>query len=255
MKKRKTRFNEGGLNPYRGDDVDPFSAVRNPDGGTEPMREGPSSEGFMDEGTGKELSTRRNLETGDYYSTEPITRKAETPRAAPKAAKAESASVRSSEVSRAPRAAERADFRKFEQEAERKVLEDRQKRLATPGSDKVEPDVDVISPFPGASKFLQAGARGLANILRGREFLAEAAKAGAKRIGEGQKMLESPGKIKQRGLNEERATRAARRDKEVSRGIRQKSDDSGAIRLAKGGSASSRADGCAARGKTRGKMY
>lgn len=26
--KRKTRFNEGGLNPYQGDDVDPFSAVR-----------------------------------------------------------------------------------------------------------------------------------------------------------------------------------------------------------------------------------
>ena len=83
--KRKTRFNDGGLNPYQGDDVDPFSAVRNEEGGTDPRKEGPISEVFYDEGTGKELSTRRNLETGDYYSTEPVTRKAEPARAAKKA--------------------------------------------------------------------------------------------------------------------------------------------------------------------------
>lgn len=81
--KRKTRFNDGGMNnPYRGDDIDPFSAVRDESGSTDPRQEGPSSEVFYDETTGKELSTRRNLETGQYYSTEPVTPK-EKPAARP----------------------------------------------------------------------------------------------------------------------------------------------------------------------------
>lgn len=84
--KRKTRFNDGGMNrnPYQGDDVDPFSAVRDASGSTDPRQEGPSSEAFYDETTGKMLGTRRNLETGEYYSTEPI----EAPKAAPKPARA-----------------------------------------------------------------------------------------------------------------------------------------------------------------------
>ena len=84
MKKRKTRFDAGGLNPYQGDDVDYFENARNEVGGTDPRAEGPSSESLIDETTGKELSTRRSLETGDYYSTEPVKPPKKATRAAPK---------------------------------------------------------------------------------------------------------------------------------------------------------------------------
>jgi len=84
MKKRKIRFDTGGLNPNQGDDVDYYSAARNQDGGTDPRAEGPSSESLNDETTGKELSTRRNLETGDYYSTEPVKPPKKATRAASK---------------------------------------------------------------------------------------------------------------------------------------------------------------------------
>lgn len=83
--KRKTRFNDGGMNnPFQGDDIDPFSAVRDASGSTDPRQEGPSSEALFDETSGRELSLRRNLDTGEYYFTEPPAPKAAA-RAMPKA--------------------------------------------------------------------------------------------------------------------------------------------------------------------------
>ena len=77
--KRKTRFNDGG-NIAPGDGVQYFdedelakASRRNLRAEIEAMQpEGPSSEGFYDESSGKALGTRRNLETGEYYSTEPV---------------------------------------------------------------------------------------------------------------------------------------------------------------------------------------
>lgn len=141
----------------------------------------------------------------------------------------------------------------------------------------------------GATRFLQAGARGLANVMRGREAMAQTAQANAKRIGEGQKMLESPGVLKQRGLDVARAERAAERKVETPDVINLPGKNAGMtaqdrmrdakmgryrddfdMPLKKGGKAkvkkmatggmaksspSKRADGIAMRGKTRGKMY
>jgi hypothetical protein len=133
----------------------------------------------------------------------------------------------------------------------------------------------------GATRFLQAGARGLANVMRGREAMAQAAQANAKRIGEGQRMLESPGAMKQRGLDTARAERAAEREaqmaRENARAFRgaprageedlpnvinmpmKKGGKAKVKKMASGGmaksSVSKRADGIAKRGKTRGKMY
>lgn len=141
----------------------------------------------------------------------------------------------------------------------------------------------------GATRFLQAGARGLANVMRGREAMAQTAQANAKRIGEGQRMLESPGAMKQRGLDAARAERAAERKVETPDVINLPGKNAGMtaqdrmrdvkmgryrddfdMPLKKGGKAkvkkmasggmakssiSKRADGIAKRGKTRGKMY
>lgn len=262
--KRKTRFNDGGMNknPFQGDDVDPFSAVRNQDGGTYTPTEGPSSEGFYDEGTGKELSTRRNLETGEYYSTEPITRKAEPARAMPKPPALKEVAGGGGRGKSAGRTAADVDtFTPSKSSGRAEIPTDTSTKApastgeSTSGMSNMDKLMAGIPAGMGATRFLQATARGLANTLRSREAMKQAAQANAKQIGEGRKLLESPGRMKGRELAAERSERAARRDKEVARGIRQKADDSGAIRLSKGGSASSRADGCAARGKTRGKIY
>ena len=260
--KRKTRFSNGGVNPFQGDDVDPFSGARDEMGSTDPRKEGPSSEALYDETSGRELSTRRNLETGEYYSTEPVTRKAESAtKAPPKAAKIGPSSGGARSAGRGgATAAEMAEYHSRAKSSKAEIPTDTAAKApastgeSTSGMSNMDKLMAGIPAGMGATRFLQAGARGLANLMRAREA-AKKAPEGAKQIGEGRKMLESPGKFKSRELEEKRAGRAARREKEVSRGIREKADDSGAIRLAKGGSASSRADGCAVRGKTRGKMY
>jgi hypothetical protein len=255
--KRKTRFNNGGLNPYQGDDVDPFSAVRDEEGGTGSRKEGAASEALYDEATGKELSTRRNLETGDYYSTEPVTRKAEPARAAtkakPKTPPPVSDKYREEGFSRPRVGGSQTSSGAIPTEQSAKAPKSTGE--STSGMSNLDKLMAGVPVGMGATRFLQAGARGLANVMRTRAALEKAARENQKQVGEGRRMIESPGAFKRRDVEAKREERAARRDKEVSRGIRQKSDDSGAIRLAKGGSASSRADGCAVRGKTKGKVY
>ena len=262
--KRKTRFNDGGMNrnPFQGDDIDPFSAARDASGSTDPRQEGPASEVFYDETSGKELSTRRNLETGQYYSTEPVAPKAApAARPAPKAPAIKEVAGSGRGKSAGRTAADVDTFTPSKSSGRSEIPVDTSTKApastgeSTSGMSNMDKLMAGIPAGMGATRFLQAAARGLANTVRSREAMRQAAQANAKQIGEGRKMLESPGRMKGRELAAERSERAARRDKEVARGIRQKADDSGAIRLAKGGSASSRADGCAARGKTRGKIY
>lgn len=52
-----------------------------------------------------------------------------------------------------------SDVRKAEQEAERRFQQQRQERLATPGADAVEQDIDVLTPFPGLGR-LRRGVQG-----------------------------------------------------------------------------------------------
>lgn len=52
-----------------------------------------------------------------------------------------------------------SDVRKAEQEAERRFQEQREQRLATPGADAVEQDIDVLTPFPGLGR-LRRGVQG-----------------------------------------------------------------------------------------------
>ena len=261
MKKRKTRFDEGGDVVAPGDGVKYFDEDELAQASRRNLREeiaamqqeGPSSEAMADS------SMRRNLETGEYYSTENL---GVAKKAAPKAPQIKAA-VGSGRGGRGgPTAAELAEYQSRSKSSGRAEIPTDTSIKApastgesTSGMSNLDKLMAGIPAGMGATRFLQATARGLANTLRTKEAMKKAAQAGAKQIGEGRKMLESPGRMKGRELATERAERAARRDKEVARGIRQKSDDSGAIRLAKGGTASSRADGCAMRGKTRGKIY
>lgn len=258
--KRKTRFNDAGNVVDPGDGTQYFAEDELAEANRRNMRaeiaamqsEGPSSEAMPDS------SMRRNLETGEYYSTEnfPAPKKA-----APKAPQIKAA-VGSGRGGRGgPTAAEMAEYHSRAKPAKAEIPADAGVKApastgeSTSGMSNMDKLMAGVPAGMGATRFLQAAARGLANTVRSREAMKQASQANAKQIGEGRKMLESPGRMKGRELAAERSERAARRDKEVARGIRQKADDSGAIRLAKGGSASSRADGCAARGKTRGKIY
>lgn len=311
MKKRKTRFNDGGLNPYQGDDVDPFSAVRNEEGGTDPRKEGAASEVLYDETTGKELKTRRNLETGDYYSTEPVTRKAEPARAAPKApaikdvpgsGRGSMAGRRASddimyvtgggrgrmagrtaadEITYTPgRASGRAEIpvdssmrgpaKQFSPAME---MSDTGRALATTlgatggagpsifrgasslpkvASTAAESAKGMAAPAARAAKEglevartsgPKAGLETAQSTLRGMKSRAEIqAKRGARQTAE---EMEKAKPVLQ-ARKSDKAERAAR--------TRRSEEDSG-IEFSRGGSASSRGDGCAKRGKTKGKLY
>lgn len=190
--KRKTRFADGGLNPYQGDDVDPFSAMRNKDGGTAPMTEGPSSEELRDE-TGAVSKLRRNLETGELYDTEarpakPVRLPSKpTPRPAPPAP--------------SPRAYA-AEARKADMAAEQKSVKERQARLAKPGADAIESDTDTLTPFPGVAGLLRkgaAGARALATKAPSLSELTFLGRSGARNVtpprqigGSDRKLLKGP---------------------------------------------------------------
>jgi hypothetical protein len=279
--KRKTHFNTGGLNPFQGDDVDPFSAVRDEEGGTDPRAEGPISEAMRDETSGRELSTRRNLETGEYYSTEPI----EAPKkAAPKAPaiKTVKGSGRStgrggptaSEMAayHASKKAVAADARKADIAAERKSVEERKTRLSKSGVDAIEQDTDLITPFPGISRLLKGAkavtSRALANRAPDVSELTFLGRSGARNVtpprqieGPGRKALKGPddkekvsgGSTPKLPPGQNKSSSVADRARAAKMGRRR--DDLDMPNYSKGGSASSRADGCASRGKTRGKIY
>lgn len=314
--KRKTRFNDGGMNrnPYQGDDVDPFSAVRDASGSTDPRQEGPSSEAFYDESTGKMLGTRRNLETGEYYSTEPVAPK-EKPAARPAPKAPEIKDVPGS--GRGTMAGRRAiddimrdaggggrgrsmgrtvadvdqfyegrrptvsDIRKADIAAEERSVQERQKRLAAPGADaieKVSPESALIGGAPVAGlKALHGAAKALAPYstrqlaTAAKEGLEAAVKSGpkagidvAKSTAKGMKGREemqiartARQKSEAKAMKEAEPILQRRPDTKSDRLKRTKFDeDTRGREFSKGGStASRRADGCAVRGKTRGKIY
>jgi len=278
MKRKKTRFANGG-DVIPGDGIQYFDedelaaayrrSLKDEIAAMQP--EGPSSEGMPDS------SQRRNLETGDIYSTENFEPK-KAVRPAPKAPPIKDVPGSGRGTMAGRRAIDdimrdaggggrgrsmgrtAADVDTFSPGKGGIPVDQSVKAPASTGeSTSGMSDMDkLMAGIPagmGATRFIQAASRGLANTLRGREAMRQAAQANAKQIGEGRKLLESPGRMKRRELAAERSGRAAQRNKEVARGIRQKADESGAIPLAKGGSASRRADGIAIRGKTRGKVY
>jgi hypothetical protein len=262
--KKKRKFQEGGNVVEPGDGVQYFADDELAAANKRNLRKEidelnaaqyTGSAPIIDEYSGKETTTRRNLETGDYYSTEPVTRKAAPVRAAaqakPKTPPPVSDKYREEGFNRPRVGSTQAAAIPTEQS----VKAPKSTGESTSGMSNLDKLMAGVPAGMGATRFLQAGARGLANVMRTRSALDKAARENQKQIGEGRRMIESPGAFKRRDVEAKREERAARRDKEVSRGIRQKSDDSGAIRLAKGGSASSRADGCAVRGKTKGKVY
>ena len=266
MGRRKTRYDDGGIVPGDGvQDFDPdeLAKAKERDLSKEirEMQEARSSEGsepIYSELGDEAKGIRRNTETGETYYTDKTPVKTEPAKAAPKV-KAATGSGRSAGRG-GPTAAEMAKYyadqkpSKAEIPSEQAATAPKSTGESTSGMSNFEKLTAGIPFGMGATRFLQAGARGLANVMRAREA-AKNAPSGAKQIGEGRRMIESPGAFKRKELEAKREERAERRSKDVRRGIRQKTDDSGAIRLAKGGSASSRADGCAVRGKTRGKMY
>ena len=293
--KRKTRFNDGGMNnPYQGDDIDPFSAVRDASGSTDPRQEGPSSEALFDETSGRELSIRRNLDTGEYYFTEPPAQKAApAARAMPKAPaiKPAAGSGRGTAAGRTAADVDTYIPGRGGIPTDQSIKAPASTGESTSGMSNMDKLMAGIPAGMGMTRFLQAASRGLANTLRTREAMKQAAQANAKQIGEGRKMLESPGKFKQRELDAERAARAAKREKErvaenaaaeatgrarataeamekakptlqarkdtkPARAARtRRTEEDMGIEFSKGGMASRRADGCAQRGKTRGKIY
>lgn len=312
--KRKTRFNDGGMNrnPFQGDDVDPFSAVRDAAGSTDPRQEGPSSEAFYDETTGKMLGTRRNLETGEYYSTEPVAPK-EKPAARPAPKAPEIKDVPGS--GRGTMAGRRAidDIMRDAGGGGRgrsmgRSAED--KDTFTPGKGKGRAEIPVDSSMSGPEKrsssamnmsdternlmnLLMASTRGMSRVggkaiqnnraLGSAEQMAkpmlssakEAVKGAASRAGES---LKEAGRTVSKTFNpppkasasagqasKERAAALKEAEPILQRRPDTKSDrlkrtkkfdeDMRDSEFSKGGMASRRADGCAMRGKTRGKIY
>ena len=315
--KRKTRFNDGGMNrnPYQGDDIDPFSAVRDAFGSTDPRQEGPASEVFYDETTGKELSTRRNLETGQYYSTEPVAPK-EKPAARP-----------------APKAPEIKDVPGSGRGtmAGRRAIDDIMRDAGGGGRGRsmgrTAADVDTFTPgrgvgraeipvdttmsgpakqfssamemsdtgrniattagalggagraITGAPRVMAAAqtakemGKGMAapSVRAAKEGLEVAAKSGPKAGLETAKStasgMKSRAEMQAKRATREKAENAAalekakpilqsRKDTKPARAARtRRTEEDLGIEFSKGGMASRRADGCAMRGKTRGKIY
>lgn len=318
--KRKTRFNDGGMNnPFQGDDVDPFSAVRDASGSTDPRQEGPASEVFYDETTGKELSTRRNLETGQYYSTEPVAPK-EKPaaRPAPKAP-----AIKDVPGSGRGTMAGRRAIDDIMRDAGGGGRGRSMGRTAadvdtfTPGRGVGRAEIPVDSSMSGPEKrsssamdmsdternlmnLLMASTRGMSRVggkaiqnnralvsaeqmakpmlssaketaksaasritgeARKAETAAEAAKAFTKPQARevGSKVPARPSqasKERAEALEKAKPILQSRPDTKASRASRtRRTEEDAGIEFSKGGSASRRADGCAMRGKTRGKIY
>lgn len=175
-----------------------------------------------------------------------------------------------------------ADIRKADVAAEQKSLAERQKRLATPGADAIEQDIDVLSPFPGlgrAKKAVQTSTA-LANKSPGFSNLTFLGKGPQKdvtpprQIGTSERgLLEGPKSADRVGVKPPpkelppASATAQDRMREMKMGRYRddfdmplkKGGKAKVKKMASGGMAKSsiskRADGIAKRGKTRGKMY
>jgi hypothetical protein len=317
--KKKRKFQEGGNVVEPGDGVQYFADDELAAANKRNLRKEidelnaaqyTGSAPIIDEYSGKETTTRRNLETGDYYSTEPVTRKAEPARAAKKAPpiKDVPGSGRGSMAGR--RASDdimyvtgggrsRMAGRTASDDTtyvtggsrgrmsgpgigEREAYEaSRSKSTQIPTASQAGPE-KVSSPAMEMSDKERirnttigalgtiGGAAGLAKLMQVRK-----AKQAAELAQEAAKRFSKPGQARQIGdktpakaenvakkrgeaeamekakpiLQSRPSTKAKRADR-----TRRTEEDS-QIEFSKGGSASRRADGCAVRGKTKGKLY
>ena len=174
-----------------------------------------------------------------------------------------------------------ADVRKADAAAEQRAMAERQERMMTPGSQAIEQDLDVLSPFPGlgrAKKAVQTSTA-LANKSPGFSNLTFLGKGPQKdvtpprQIGTSEKgLLEGPKSADRVGMKSPPkelppGTAAQDRMREMKMGRYRddfdmplkKGGKAKVKKMASGGmaksSVSKRADGIAKRGKTRGKMY
>lgn len=174
-----------------------------------------------------------------------------------------------------------ADVRKADAAAEQRAMAERQERMMTPGSQAIEQDLDVLSPFPGlgrAKKAVQTSTA-LANKSPGFSNLTFLGKGPQKdvtpprQIGTAERgLLEGPKSADRVGMKSPPkelppGTAAQDRMREMKMGRYRddfdmplkKGGKAKVKKMASGGmaksSVSKRADGIAKRGKTRGKMY
>ena len=317
--KRKTRFNDAGNVVDPGDGTQYFAEDELAEANRRNMRaeiaamqsEGPSSEGMPDS------SMRRNLETGEYYSTENFEPK-KAVRAAPKAPQIKDVPGSGRGTMAGRRAID--DIMRDAGGGGRgrsmgRTAED--KDTFTPGKGKGRAEIPVDSSMSGPEKrsssamnmsdternlmnLLMASTRGMSRVggkaiqnnralvsaeqmakpmlssakeavkgaasrvtgeARKAETAAEAAKAFSKPQARevGSKVPARPSqasKERAEALEKAKPILQSRPDTKASRASRtRRTEEDAGIEFSKGGSASRRADGCATRGKTRGKIY
>lgn len=177
------------------------------------------------------------------------------------------------------------DVRKADAAAEQRRLRERQERMETPGSQAIEQDLDVLTPFPGlkrvgtAAKMLARetpqltgpAARPLLEGPAARKLLQGPAKREALEGPPKRELLTYDArKARAEAMEEAKPILQARPGKADIRDRTRFKDDELGVEFKKGGktkvkkmasggmarsSASKRADGIAQRGKTRGKVY
>jgi hypothetical protein len=312
--KRKTRFNDGGMNrnPFQGDDVDPFSAARDVDGGISEAKgrdlksEIENMQGMYDkedwEQKGPSAKPQSFKEAfaaakdgstftwnGKSYKKEYADNKKSAVKVPPV-----SDSYRMEGLGRGrradlfePEATSRAQAIRADNAIEERRRQEIQKRLTTPGADAIEtvsPESALIGGAPMAGlKTLHGAAKALAPYstrqlaTAAKEGIETAIKSGpkagidvAKSTAKG---IKARAEMQAKRVERERAESGARKTAEAmesAKPILQRRPDTKSSRadrtrrsgedlgkeFSKGGSAASRrADGCAMRGKTRGKIY
>lgn len=256
--KRKTRFSPGG-------DVEP-DELEQADlrfRREKAEREGSDSGALYDETSGKELTTRRNLETGDYYFTAPAAPRAAARSAARPAPPPVSDTYRMEGVGRGRPAPAQipgqipvdasmrgpASTGEMPGETERNIRN--LMNAATPGVARAAPAVGR-----GLGALASSAREGWREGEKVKE-VARAAERGAKSRAEIQAARSAKKKAEAKAMKEAEPILQARKSTKPDRLKRTKFDeDMRGVEYSKGGSAASRrADGCAQRGKTRGKMY
>lgn len=223
--KRKTRFSPGGLNPFQGGDVDPFSAARDDEGG-------------IAQAKGRDLKSEIEGMQGMYDKEDWEQKGPSTQAAKPMSFKEAFADAR-----------KRGDST-FTWNGGKYTTEVASPKAAAPKAAAPNAPSTGRSMLSGptAQEMTKAETRRKSIYNLDRDPLAQ--------------------KIKEamRGPNAEQRQAKAELERESRRGAKQTPSDPykgktaedrmKAMRgYAAGGSASSRADGCAQRGKTRGKMY
>ena len=271
--KRKTRFPDGGATGRFDEDL--YERARRF------LREQESQEGMPLLSETGEASTnmRINPETGETYSTEAPTRSAGM--GFKPAAGSGRAGRGASADAFAPEAPSRAQALRADYAIDERLRQERQKRMQTPGADAVEsvyPEAYLAGGAGGVGlKAMHGTAKELAKYpmatlgRAAKEGLETAVKSGPKAGAEvatstargaaSRAEIQAKRAARQRGeaeaMEKAKPILQSRKDTKPARAARtRRTEEDAGIEFSKGGStASRRADGCAVRGKTRGKIY